>query len=236
MFGRFTCPACVRAETRPPEVGGDPEAPGTMYRRTRSAARLRELDGPDGVMPHTRDEHCRLSQGPLLEVGAIPVDETEEGIQDVRDLEAGEPLVVEVDPDEAKKDGEVRRLSARRVDPAKRERETSTIIGQVILADMCGPWPVSHDGDRYGCIMYDEASKAHMYWPLSTKVAAGCIEAVSLFRSLLEAPKGGWFLLTDCGGEFKGKYWTDHLSETGGVHRTGIPYRSGGRTENIAVS
>ena len=117
------------------------------------------------------------------------------------------------------------------------DRLRSRHPGDVIIADLCGPWPRGAKDAYYLLVLLDEATGILRATPLHSKIPAPVILAVNEFRKLLcqDAPPRKWRLWewkTDGGGEFKGHDVTEWLAKTGGTVHRAVPYRHGAQAES----
>ncbi|MBW0539433.1 hypothetical protein O181_079148 [Austropuccinia psidii MF-1] len=96
--------------------------------------------------------------------------------------------------------------------------------GDVIVADLMGPFPVSFDKKVYALIVQDHFSSLATFYPLQQKSQAAqlVIEWINKFNNLTKFKVKQ--LRTDNGGEFSSCLLNDTLRERGIVHETIIPY------------
>ncbi|MBW0537862.1 hypothetical protein O181_077577 [Austropuccinia psidii MF-1] len=100
-----------------------------------------------------------------------------------------------------------------------------TLPGDVIVADLMGPFPVSFDKAIYALIIQDHFSSLATFYPLKQKsdAASFILEWIKKFNNLTK-----WRvkrLRTDNGGEFSSCFLNDALRTRGIVHETTIPYK-----------
>ncbi|MBW0500194.1 hypothetical protein O181_039909 [Austropuccinia psidii MF-1] len=98
------------------------------------------------------------------------------------------------------------------------------VPGDVVVADLMGPFPLSFDKKSYALIIQDHYSSLATIYPLKQKSEAPhvVIEWINKFDNLTNFKVKR--LQTDNGGEFTSKFLDDALKAKGIVHETTIPY------------
>ncbi|MBW0501017.1 hypothetical protein O181_040732 [Austropuccinia psidii MF-1] len=104
-------------------------------------------------------------------------------------------------------------------------RSIVNVPGNVIVANLMGPFPISFDKKSYALIIQDHYSLLATLYPLKQKLEAPhiVIEWINKFDNLTKFKVKR--LQTDNGGEFTSKFIGDILKAKGIVHETAIPYK-----------
>ena len=64
-----------------------------------------------------------------------------------------------------------------------RKHERFTYFGQRISSDLCGPFPVSHDGHKYAIVFHDSYTGYIVVYTLPDKERSTVLEAFKRFMS-----------------------------------------------------
>ncbi|MBW0520813.1 hypothetical protein O181_060528 [Austropuccinia psidii MF-1] len=96
--------------------------------------------------------------------------------------------------------------------------------GDVVVADLMGPFPISFDNKSYAMIIQDHHSSLATLYPLQQKSEApqAIIEWINKFNNLTDFRVKR--LRTDNAGEFTCRVFAEALKTRGIVHETIIPY------------
>ncbi|MBW0540467.1 hypothetical protein O181_080182 [Austropuccinia psidii MF-1] len=96
--------------------------------------------------------------------------------------------------------------------------------GDVIVADLMGPFPISFDKKSYALIIQDHHSSLATLYPLRQKSEAAqtIIEWINKFNNLTDFKVKR--IRTDNGGEFTSKMFVEALKARGIIHEKTMPY------------